>query len=282
MFVNKKGYLSLLSIALLLGCSNVTAPKYDESVWSFVVYGDLRQGFGVYQKLALEMGSIKPSPLLAVCLGDVLLRPGVEAEWENFWKYSKPITDRMPLIMVRGNHEGNSPAAEWLLHKETRIPEEKPFYYTRQLKNQKIIVLDTEIVNEENTISNIQLNWLKDELLSAANSNKIDGIFIFMHRPLYRQGIHQDETLTNAAEMHKLFCQNKKIKAVIAGHEHLFNFQNRDDINYIISGGGGAPLRPEYKGAYYHFLKISFSEQTGNINLKAIGFFNEVIENRDL
>lgn len=112
MFVNKKGYLSLLSIALLLGCSNVTAPKNDESVWSFVVYGDLRQGFGVYQKLALEMGSIKPSPLLAVCLGDVLLRPGVEAEWENFWKYSKPITDRMPLIMVRGNHEGNSPAAE--------------------------------------------------------------------------------------------------------------------------------------------------------------------------
>lgn len=266
----------------MTSCTNVPQSIQGDNDWSFIVYGDLRQGFGVYERLATSMAEIKPTPLLALCTGDVLLEAGKEAEWINFWKYSKPITDAMPVLIVRGNHEGNDESAEWLLHKETSIPDNQSFYYTIVLNNQKMIMLDTEIRGQEDSISNEQLQWLKNELNSASDLNEIENIFIFMHRPLYRQGVHLGEKLQNADELHQLFLQHKKIKAVIAGHDHLFHFQNKDGINYIISGGAGAELRHGYGGDYYHYLLFSLSEKNSTVNMKTLGMFNEVIEDRDL
>ncbi|MBU1874466.1 metallophosphoesterase [bacterium] len=266
-------------MAGIFGCQNSSAPYYNDGDWSFVAFGDLRQGFGIYKKLAISMGSEKPAPLLAVCLGDIMLEPGNEAEWLKFWKYSDPITEKMPLLIVRGNHEGNDAASEWLYRVQTGIPEGQPFYFSKQVKDQLMIILDTEIPGEENSISNMQLDWLKAQLDSASISDDISGIFIFMHRPLYRQGIHKGETLDNAREMHELFKQNKKIRAVVAGHDHMYHYMKKDGINYIISGGAGAPLIHGYGGDYYHYLLFTFNDK---INMKAIGVFNEINENRNL
>jgi hypothetical protein len=103
-----------------------------------------------------------------------------------------------------------------------------------------------------------------------------------MHQLPYPQGKHLGENLANADELHRLFMNQDKIRAIFAGHDHMFNKYVKDDIVYITTGGGGSPLYPGYGGEYHHFLKVTFYEDTTCINIKAIGVSNEIYEDFDL
>jgi predicted phosphodiesterase len=268
-------------IAGILDCSEIVIEKSDET-WSFVVFGDLRQGFGIYGKLVAYMEQINPQPAFAVCLGDIMRVSSTVPEWKKFVNYSKPIADKFPLYIVRGNHEGNDVFSQQLCRDYMGIGANEPFYYTMAYRNCGFIFLDTEIPLEEGSITNMQLSWLKSQLARLSADTIIANIFIMMHRPLYPQGGHKGENLSNADELHNLFVQNPKIKAVLAGHDHLFNYYEKDGVPYITTGGAGAPLHRGYGGDYYHFCKISFYETEHRINLSTTGIFNETVEKYDL
>src|SRR5512138_3935769 len=110
-------FFLLLSLVILPG-SCVTddfPPVEDGSSWSFVVFSDVQQGYGIYRELALRISDLNPPPEAAFCCGDLMLRAGNEAEWLSFNRYSEPITSKMPLYIARGNHDGNEPAEEEIL-----------------------------------------------------------------------------------------------------------------------------------------------------------------------
>ncbi|MBN2173229.1 MAG: metallophosphoesterase [Bacteroidales bacterium] len=261
-------------------CSKEERNPGDED-WSFVVFGDVQQGFGVYSMLAQNIGNLLPAPQCAFCCGDIMLRPANEVEWVNFWKVSEPITDKMKLYITRGNHEGNDPASERVLKEQLQLPQDH-FYYSFARRNAMFIILDTEIAGEENSIGPEQFQWLNQALLAAGQASDVDHVFIFMHRPLFPQGQHSGSPLANRLELHDLFLEYPKIRAVFAGHEHMFNKYQRDGINYIITGGGGGVLYDGYGGNYHHFTKVSFYEESNRINIKTIGIFNETVEDFDL
>jgi hypothetical protein len=275
-----KSVLILVMIFCFAQCRDVDSVNGDED-WSFVVIGDIRQGYGLYSKVVTYIGRIDPVPEFAICLGDIMLRPANDADWINFWHYSKPMTDKMPLYMVRGNHEGNDPASEDFLRKQMNVKGEN-FYYTFSCNNACFIVLDTERKGEEGSIGEKQLLWLRHELDSTEQDNAIQNIFIFMHHPLYPQGAYKGSNLKNADELHALFLQHLKIEAVIAGHDHVFNRYVLDGLTYLETCGLEASLYHGSGGDYYHFLKVSFYSKQNRINIKTIGVFNEVIEDFDL
>jgi len=273
-------FLLLFSILSWFSCNKTEIVVGDED-WSFVVFGDVQQGMGVYSKLAQNMGNIIPTPEVAICCGDIMLRPANEVEWVNFWKASEPITDKMKLFIARGNHEGNDPGSEQILKEETGLPQNH-FYYTFTRKRAQFIILDTETAGEENSIGPEQFEWLHYALLAASSARDINHIFIFMHRPVFPQGQHMGSPMVNGMELHELFLNHPKIKAVFSGHEHMFNRTFRDGINYIITGGAGGILYDGYGGDYHHFVKVSFYEQSNRINIKTIGIFSEVVEDFDI
>jgi hypothetical protein len=43
----------------------------------------------------------------------------------------------------------------------------------------------------------------------------------------------------NAEQLHQLFLQYPNIRALFAGHNHLFNKYEEDGMVYIMTGGGG-------------------------------------------
>jgi hypothetical protein len=267
---------------LLFSCSNEKIiPADPNEKWSFIVYGDLRQGYGVYSMLAKNIGELNPAPKVALCLGDIMLRPANEVEWLNFWRFSQPITDKMPLFIARGNHEGNDPADELILHQQGKIPGAH-FYYTYHIFNCYYIILDTEIKGEEGGILNDQLKWLESQLDSISADTTYRYIFAFMHRPLYPQGFYKGDNLINADELHSLFLKHKKVKAVFVSHDHMYNKYIKDGIPYITTGGGGAPLYHGYGGDYNHFVKVTFYTNPLKINIKTIDIFNDIVENFDL
>jgi hypothetical protein len=248
---------------------------------SFVVFNDVRQGYGILSQLARIMADIEPVPLACFCLGDIMTNPGNEVEWVNFWRYARPVTDKMPFYLARGNHEGNDPASELVLRQQYSFPGTN-FYYSVRSENILFIVLDTQIKGQEASIAGDQLDWMITQLDTASVSDKIRYIFIMMHQPLYPQGLHKNQNLVNADELHRLFLGYIKIRAVFAGHDHIFNYFPKDGINYIEVGSSGAPIYHGYGGDYYHFIKLSVFNDQDRINVKTIGIFHEIIEDFDI
>jgi len=256
-------------------------PVEKDETWSFVVFSDLQEGYGVFSQLAKNISNLDPSPLDAFCCGDIMTRSANEAEWLSFKHYAEPIRQKMPLFIARGNHESNDSASEILLHQYGHIAS-IPFYYTHAEKNTFFIVLDTYEKGFEGAIAGDQLVWLEHQLDSASLEPSVNHIFIFMHQPLYPQGKHMGEDLSNANELHQLFLKHKKIRAVFSGHDHMFNKYVKDGMIYITTGGGGGILYRGFGGDYHHFLKVSFFNDIGRINIKTIDIFNEIIEEFDL
>ncbi len=267
-------------ISIFPSCEKLNPEPGDED-WSFVVFADIQQGYGVYGRLAEIIGEINPAPSPAFCCGDLMLRGGNEIEWQSFWNASKPITEKMPLYIVRGNHDGNDAVSETIFREQTGSKSDL-FYFAFDRNVCRFIILDTEIKNEENGIFNEQLQWLTGQLNQAQEDTALDYIFLFMHRPLFPRGKYADSPLTNSDELHHLFLSCSKIKAVFAGHEHFFNLFVKDGIPYIITGGGGGNLYSGYGGDYHHFTKVSFFLNENRINVKTIGIFYEVVEDFDL
>jgi hypothetical protein len=90
------GFLTLICFLVFVSCEKQHLAPGGED-WSFVVFADIQQGYGVYGRLAEIIGEISHMPALAVCCGDLMLRGGNEIEWQSFWQASKPVTDKMPL-----------------------------------------------------------------------------------------------------------------------------------------------------------------------------------------
>ena len=275
-------FLIIFVVIIIPGCNTLDTdlPRGDEDL-SFVVFSDTQQGFGIYSMLASNIGKIEPAPIAAFCLGDIMLRPGNELEWLNFWYYSNPITEKMPIYIARGNHEGNEASDEYALRHYGRLSGDN-FYYFVQHEDLLFLILDTEIKGEEEGILGEQLAWMKKQLDSAAAAPGIENIFIFLHRPLYPQGFHQGSNLLNADTLHQIFLLNKKIRVVFSGHDHFFNCYLKDGMHYITTGGAGGPLYHGNGGDYHHFIKVSIFRETKRINLKSIGIFNEVVEDFDI
>ncbi|MCD4731153.1 MAG: metallophosphoesterase [Bacteroidales bacterium] len=271
----------LFLLMVCLSCCTKSDLEQSNEDWSFIVYGDVQQGYGIYGQLAKHIGNINPAPKLAICCGDIMLRSANEAEWINFWQTSKPITEKMPLLLARGNHEGNDDTSEAMLREQFHFANNN-FYHARQFENTYFVILDTEKRDEEGSIGDEQFIWLLTLLEDLKQNQSVDHIFLFMHRPVFPQGQHANSPLSNSNELHQLFLDHPKIRAVFSGHEHMFNKNQKDGLMYIITGGGGGILYRGYGGDYHHFIKVSFYENKNRTNIKTIGIFNEVVEDFDL
>ena len=187
----------------------------------------------------------------------------------------------MPLFLARGNHDGNDSISERFFRQFADLGP-GGFYYTHTEENTLFIVLDIWERGEERAILGDQLKWLQDQLNSASADTSILNIFLFMHMPLYPQGKHSGENLRNANELHQLFLQHNKIRAVFSGHDHMFNKYVKDGVIYITTGGGGSPLYSGYGGDYHHFLKVTFCKNSARINVRTVDLSNETIDCFDL
>ena len=270
----------LLALLLLQNCTK-TGYEPTGADRSFAVIGDVRQGFGTYSRLVQHIIRQEPLPEAAFCMGDIMLRPGNDVEWVGFNKKSEPLTDLMPLYLVRGNHEGNDPASELIFSEQTGLPVGR-FYHCFALGSSACIILDSNVKDEDNMIGPAQFQWLESTLDSLSSESEVRDIFIFLHHPVYSQGKYKGNKLKNADEVHNLFSSHPKIRVIFSGHDHIYNHHIREGVNYITTCGGGEQLNHGYGGDYYHFVLVSFFNSESRINIKTIGLFNETIEDFDL
>lgn len=246
--------------------------EYGGEDWSFVVVGDSRSGGGIYSNLTSWMTQIRPMPVFAMHLGDMIPFPGNEFEWENFIRLSVPLMRSMEFYCTPGNHDVDDETSQAIYRSHFSLPGNE-LYYSFSYDNIHFIVLDSEYPGQIKRIDDPQKAWLQAELTAIGSSSPI---VVFIHLPVFSDS---DDVVENAAELHSIL-QPYNVVFVAAGHEHRFYRTTRNDICYLISGGGGSPIHSNMSGNYHHFMKVSVFPT--KINIKTIGVFGETIENFDL
>lgn len=262
-------WIAVVAVGLTSQPAVQSATMYEEALarieqdgftgdrFTLCVLGDTRvPGLAkIFPQNIKEMNLLDPSFIVDV--GDLI--PGYTADtarihrqWDDFLKVAT--ASRIPLVPVVGNHDvwGRQSQA---IYKQRIGPVAFSFDYG----NSHFICLTTEQPGYVSNISPAQRRWLREDLEAHSDATHI---FVFMHKPIWASE-------SWLAEVHPLL-KNYPVKAVFAGHDHIYRKDMVDDIPCIVTGGGGAEL---YAGEFYHFLHISVKGEdvqfavikTGNI-----------------
>ncbi len=274
------GYLRLtLSNALWLAvvltmCCAIEGQAQEDKPFVFTVFGDTRPA-GEIKRLSITRALIQDMlfhrPELVLGTGDYIDGSGepelVRAQFERFFWSIQPLNTygKIPVAMATGNHDISDSVAN------ARIFEEYfgGRYYSINRGNAHFIILDSEIPGQAGCIKGEQLKWLREDL-SANNGSPF--IFVVVHQPLFPVGVHigssLDVDVPARDRLHELFVQYQ-VTAVFQGHEHLYNYQRRDGIDYFITGGGGAPLYADStEGGFYHYLLVRLQGASYRVEVK--------------
>ena len=234
----------------------------ETDCFSFAVIGDNQPKgtFGqpeVFKKILEEVN--ESGVEFAVHLGDKISgsqdEKTVKKQYEEFFNTLAIL--KVKIYHTPGNHDVKGMGSSRELYRELFG---EP-YYSFSHKNAFFIVLNTEIAGEEGAVEGKQMEWLKSELEKAENYRDS---FIFIHRPLFsaifpgKDHVH----FKSAGERDRLasLLTEHNVKAVFAGHEHLYHAGNFKGLHQVISGGGGAPFHFFPAGNFYHYLIVSITE----------------------
>jgi Calcineurin-like phosphoesterase len=114
-------------------------------------------------------------------------------------------------------------------------------YYTYRKETVQFFVLDTNV----NTDWKTQLAWLEQNLRASDAPWKI----VYGHHPVYASGIYgtDPEMVKRLTPLFKKY----RVQLYVNGHEHHYERTNAiDGTTYLITGNGGANLRPVGKHSW--------------------------------
>ena len=236
----------------------------DRKSYKFIVYGDSRWGHWHHQSVIKAMKAY-PSDFL-VHTGDYVTVGTSRGQWDNFFFVTRPLAARIPFFPVVGNHEyvaGKCSIFKSVFHPPQNSPNPDLDYYF-DTGNARFIIMDNRRVGKKN---NEQRSWFQDVLENAKTGKKLAHTFVFIHQGIQSSGPHgPDKKLAKNGylELMKKF----DVTFVAAGHDHMYERGIWEDLRYLISGGGGAPVYKKEKkrggtlkkAVERHFISVEVNE----------------------
>lgn len=236
----------------------VHAPPGPSRPLRIVVYGDSRSGHSVHAQVVSSI--VAEDPDLVLCTGDVVERGSEEGDWERYFAVVRPLSERYPVYMAAGNHEyvRRPLGAQRLFEVFARQFVEQPpapftafeggaaatrgeakggrGYYALDIAGVHLVALDSnQTKNPE------QLRWLQDDL-ARAQAQRPRAILVWMHDGPYSMGWHGDNA--SLVRDYVPVLERYQVSVLFSGHDHNYERGRRGQLNYVVTGGGGAELRP--------------------------------------
>jgi predicted phosphodiesterase len=244
-----------------------TAAKPGERV-RFIVYGDNRTDGDAHRRVVEAIEAEGPD--FTVNTGD-LVDTSSDNEWNDFFNIEYALLRHTPIYPTIGNHEatsgGSSRFAE-LFPMDGRS-DQGGEVYGADFGDVHIAAVDS------NGDLGRQATWLEQDF-TAAQQRGAKHLFVFLHWGPYSSGTtlaHGSnsgarDTIAKVAKAHNA-------DAIFAGHDHFYEHGVSDNLNYFVTGGGGAPLDstgqiPEMKmgKSTFHYLVIDISGTTATATAK--------------
>ncbi len=219
-----------------------TPPAFDEPV-RLVVYGDVRNGHATHARL-LE-GIRGHGVDFVLTTGDMVARGHDEGDWQRYFGLTGDFLRSTPMYPAIGNHEVGSGAMGVLRFRQffaKGAPADDVLagWYSTDVGGVHIVFLDSNRYDAPQ-----QLVWL-DRDLAAARKRGSRAIFAVTHDGPASRASHgpNQEALTKYVPV----LQKHKVAVIFGGHDHAYERGFLGKLQYVVSGGGGAPLYPEECG----------------------------------
>lgn len=206
-----------------------TAPGPGQD-YRVAILGDNRTHDDQHQ--AVVDAIVLHAPDVVFNTGDAMDTGGVIDDWEGFFAIEGPLLREAPLLPVYGNHEaifGETYYRGYWTLRDSYAGEE--LNYALAYGNSYWVVYDTVDQSGE------ALPWLEEQLAGAAD---YPYLFVTFHHPLYSFSKHTPNQEQREA-LHPLFLKYG-VSAVFNGHNHCYERFVVDGLDYVVTGGGGAPL----------------------------------------
>jgi hypothetical protein len=236
-------------------------PTHAETL-SFIAFGDTRSDSSAHHSVIHRMTAYDFN--LVVHSGDLVNNGNTTSDWRIFFHVEDTVLQNYHFAPTIGNHE----SPYWPYDTLFALPDSED-YYAVDFGNSHFVQLNTEM-----DLYGAQRDWLIDDLSAASTDTLIDWIFVAFHRPPYSSGSHGSQM-----DVRNAWCplfETYGVDIVFTGHDH--HYERTVPINgvvYIVTGGGGAPLRDvdssswtAYSEKTYHFCLTDITER--KLFLKAI------------
>ena len=261
---------------------------------SFLLYGDTRSNADRHKSVITAMLNMlidtgKKADLV-LHTGDLVTNGRVSSQWDKeYFAPAAPLLSKLPLYPVMGNHEGNVPLYFRYFNLPLKAHATKG-WYTHFDGNVQFFHLYAYEMSEPQSEQLIDFEkWLKD--------SKALWKIVVCHQIPYSSGGHsrrnensmyKEKTNNEFVEFVEPLLEKYNVDIVFGGHDHLYERSKKNDIYYIISGGGGAPTYPAafpnpYSQAVKSILHYCYVEVEGaNMNMAVYDVDNNLIDTLEI
>jgi 3',5'-cyclic AMP phosphodiesterase CpdA len=248
----KRFIISLVVVASLsLFACNRSQP--NKTVNNIIVYGDSRTSHDDHR--AVVSAIMSASPDIVFHTGDLVGNGALYAEWVTFNDITSGMRAAADFYPAAGNHEYESD----LYYGNFVLPGNEK-WYTVTYDKILFVILNSNLSLD---IGSKQYLWLKNTLENVDPAS-IKFTAVLFHHPPFSTGAHGEEDIHLRDSIVPLFEANG-VDIVFTGHDHNYERSLYNGIYYIVTGGGGAPLRPqsltsEYSQKFvsvFHFCKVN-------------------------
>lgn len=235
-----------------------------------VAYGDSRSGHPVHAQVISSI--LAEDPDLVLHTGDLVERGTEEGDWDRFFSLTAPLLARTAVYISPGNHDyairkqgslrlyslfqtmfppqlptpsGSVFSASRVLADTVAAPaplgnlsEAARGYYSVDVSGVHLVSIDSNQAGKAD-----QHRWLEADLTRADQQvPKPRAIIAWMHEGPFSSGWHGD--YPTAIKHLVPILQKHGTTLLISGHDHDYERGQRQGLDYIVTGGGGAELRP--------------------------------------
>jgi Calcineurin-like phosphoesterase len=213
--------------------------KSGSDPFKFVVFGDNRTN-SVEHGLVVD-AIIAEAPDFVLNTGDLVDIGVLPGQWVDFWDVEEALSKNTPMFPVMGNHEAYGGQVFFRKFFSSPIARGKwTSSYAFVIGNSFFLSID--ITRQYSPVSE-QGKWIAQMLEWASEAPSIKHAFVQAHLPPYSCSSHgEDLDVRSFRNTMTPIFEQYDIDMMFAGHDHNFQHSTVNDIDYIVAGGGGAPL----------------------------------------
>ena len=203
----------------LLSDTHIAADKQDR-FRGFSPHENLRQA-------CTQLNEFRPDLLLVN--GDLARKTGESADYAALCEYLNPLSQRMPLVVSIGNHDDRKNARAALTSRKGDLqPVEQKLVSTLDAGPVQLILLDSLLATNiaPGQLGHSQREWLRNYLQTQTGKP----IIVFVH---HNPDPEDDHGLVDASALLSILQPDRRVKAIIFGHTHVYRLAQLDRLHLV-------------------------------------------------
>ncbi|WP_372590847.1 glycosyltransferase [Guyparkeria sp.] len=232
--------------------------KVDGEGLSFAVVGNINNSVGLFERKMIPMLN-QAGPDFVVSAGNAVSGAG-EDKYRALHRTLSHL--EMPYVLTAGEKEGGA-FGSFNFYEHFG-----PFFHGFRAGNSQFLFLDS---TNPNTYP-FQIHWLEQQLRDPFPKHR----FVFIGHPMFQtthtSPIDSDSQYLADTEfrdrLHELF-RKQGVDAVFSSNLHLFDRQERDGVNYVVTGGaGGLVLNDDT--SFYHYVDVQVTDDQVTLGVERL------------